>query len=304
MKLHQMRYLCAIADCGYRFSRAARSLHTSQPGLSKQIKLLEQELGVDIFVRKRGRIAEVTAPGEDIISLARNALREVERVKTVAREFVDGDAGQLTVAATYMLARYALPEVYARFVTRYPRVVLKLAQGSPDRVSEMAASGEVDIAVTTRHAGADSEGVFIDYCRLPRVLVVPEKHPLLRRKSVTLSAICDYPLIRLGQHRMREIFAQNGLSPQVIFADLQVDVDVVKALVEAGLGVAILPAISYDARRDVKLRAVRVGHLFDPLVCSIVIRRNRHLRGYMHEFVRMLAPKLNRDMLSASSAGE
>jgi LysR family transcriptional regulator, cys regulon transcriptional activator len=302
MKLQQMRYLCEIAECGYRFSRAAHSLHTSQPGLSRQIKQLERELGVDIFVRNRGRIAEVTAPGHEIIALARSVLREVERVKMAAREFAEGDGGQLSVAATYMLARYALPPIYERFVARHPRVSLRLVQESPDRISAMAAMGEVDLAITTHHAGTAFDGVLIDYCKLPRVLLVPQKHPLLHKKPLTLRNIADHPLIRLGQHRMRGLFAENGLHPKVIFTDLQVDVDVIKALVEAGLGLAVLPAISYDPRRDTRLRAIPVGHLFEPLVCSIAMRKNRYLRSYMYDFIRLLEPRLERPAIDAALA--
>lgn len=302
MKLQQMRYLCEIAECGYRFSRAAQSLHTSQPGLSRQIRQLERELGVDIFIRNRGRIAEVTAPGREIIALARSVLREAERVRMTAREFSEGDGGQLTVAATYMLARYALPPIYERFVARHPRVSLRLLQESPDRVSAMAATGEVDLAITTHHADTPFDGVLIDYCELPRMLLVPRKHPLLRKKSLSLRNIADYPLIRLGQHRMRGLFSENRLHPKVIFAELQVDVDVIKALVEAGLGVAVLPAISYDPRRDTRLCAIPVGHLFEPLVCSIAMRKNRYLRSYMYDFIRLLAPKLDRPAVDAALA--
>lgn len=299
MKLQQLRFLCEIANQGYSFAKAAASLHTSQPGISKQIRLLERELGIDIFIRHKGRIVEVTKPGAQVIELGRNVLREARRVKSAATEFLADDSGQLTVAATYMLARYALPAVYRRFVQRYPKVHLRLVQGSPDQVSKMAASGEVDLAVTTRYANLEFEGLLIDYCTLPRVLVAPPGHPLLNRRSVTLDSIARHPLIRLGRHQMREIFSKAQLSPRVVFDDLEVDVDVVKALVVAGLGVAILPDIAYDARRDVALRTVPVGHLFEPHTCCIAMRRNHYLRGYMHAFIRLLAPHLGQDAIDA-----
>ena len=300
MKLHQLRYLCEIADRGYRFSGAAESLGLSQPGLSRQIKLLERELGVDLFVRNRGRIADVTPPGRDVIAVSRSALREIERVSAVAREFAEGLGGQLSIAATYVLARYALPGVYRRFAALYPRVSLKLVQGTPDRVAEMAASGEVDIAVTNRHGDPSPRTVLIDYGELPRVLMVPAGHPLLRRKPVTLQAVSEFPLIRVGRHKMRDLFAEHGIRPREIFTDLEADIDVVKAMVESGLGVAVLPAIAYDARRDSKLRAIPVGHIFEPLVCSLAVRGNHLLRNYMYDFIRLLAPGLDRSKVDAA----
>lgn len=244
----------------------------------------------------------MTEPGRQIIALARGVLREADRVKTTAKEFVGGDGGVLTLAATYTLARYALLGVYQRFVARYPRVELRLLQGSPDLVSKMAATGEVDITVTTRHTAPASEGLLIDYCDLPRVLLAPHGHPLLRRKPITLSAIAEHPLIRLGRRRMREVFAQSALTPKVIFTDLEIDVDVVKALVGAGLGVAILAEIAYNARRDTNLRAMRVGHIFEPHICSLAIRRNHYLRGYMYDFIHLLALQLDRQALDNARA--
>lgn len=301
MKLQQLRFLCEVADQQYSFARAAASLHTSQPGISKQIRLLERELGIDIFVRHKGRLVEVTKPGMQVIELARNVLREAHRMKSAATEFLSDDAGQLTVAATYMLARYALPDVYRRFEQRYPKVRLSLVQGSPDRVSQMATSGEVDLAVTTRYADLEFEGLLIDYCALPRVLVAPRGHPLLRKQPVTLEDIARYPLIRLGRHRMREIFGKARLFPRIVFDNLEVDVDVIKALVVTGLGVAILPEIAYDARRDASLRAMPVGHLFEPHICCIAMRRNHYLRGYMRAFIQLLAPHLSRDAIGRES---
>ena len=243
----------------------------------------------------------MTKPGAQVIELARNVLREAHRVKSAATEFLVDDAGQLTVAATYMLARYALPAVYRRFVQRYPKVRLSLVQGSPDRVSKMAASGEVDFAVTTRYADLEFEGLLIDYCVLPRVLVAPKEHPLLGKRPITLKDIAEYPLIRLGRHRMREIFGRARLIPQVVFNDLEADIDVIKGLVVAGLGVAIMPEIAYDARHDASLRAVPVGHLFDPHICCIAVRRNHYLRGYMRAFIQLLAPHLSRDAIGSGA---
>jgi LysR family cys regulon transcriptional activator len=303
MKLHQLRYLCEIARQGLSFSAAAGALHTSQPGISKQIRLLEEELGVDLFIRNGNRIVEMTEPGRRIVGIASLVLRELDDVKSAAREFTDGDTGRLNVAATFTFARYILPGVFRRFVARYPRVEVNLMQGSPSHVSRLAAAGEADIALTTRPAEEYAELLFLEYSKLPRVLVVPRGHPLLREKRVTLKAISSYPLITLdasshGQSKMRELFASSGLEPRVVFSG--VDVDVVKAFVEAGLGVAVLPRIALEPGRDPGLRAVDVSHLFEPHTGCLAIRRNHYLRGFVYDFIQTLAP--DRDRRSVNKA--
>jgi LysR family cys regulon transcriptional activator len=297
MKLHQCRYLAEIAKQGLNFSNAAASLHTSQPGISKQIRLLEEELGTDLFIRNGNRIVEMTEPGRRIVEIAKSILRLIDDVRATAREFTEGDAGKLVIAASFTFARYVLPGVFRRFVKRYPKVELNLLQGSPAHVAQFVASGEADFAVTARPAEPVPELLLLDYCKLPRTLLAPRGHPLLKEQRVTLKAISAYPLITLdvgshGQSKMREIFARSSLTPHTVFTG--VDVDVVKAFVEAGLGIAVLPAISYDPKRDPGLRAVEVGHLFDPHSGCLAIRRNHYLRGFAFEFIEMLAPALDR----------
>jgi LysR family cys regulon transcriptional activator len=297
MKLHQLRYLCEIARRGLSFSGAADALHTSQPGISKQIRLLEQELGVDLFIRSGNRILEMTEPARRIVEIANGIMSDLDGVKAVAREFREGDTGRLTIAATFTLARYILPAVLKRFVARYPKVEVNLLQDSPLRSAERASSGEADIALTTRPAGDFPDLLFLEYRKLPRVLVTPPGHPLLREKRVTLKSVSLYPLITLGigsqgQQRMRDLFARNGLEPRIVFAG--VDVDLVKAFVEAGLGVAVLPRIAFEPKRDPGLRAIDVSHLFGPHIGCLAIRRNHYLRGYAFDFIEMMAPDMDR----------
>lgn len=297
MKLHQLRYLCEIARQGLSFSSAASALHTSQPGISKQIRLLEEELGVDLFIRNGNRIVEMTEPARRIVAIANLVLRQLEDVKAVAREFKEGDTGRLNLAATFTFARYILPDALRRFVARYPRVELNLLQGSPAEVSRLASSGEADIALTTRPVEAYPELLFLEYRKLPRVLVTSRGHPLLREKRLTLKSVSVYPLITLdigshGQRQMRELFARSGLEPNIVFAG--VDVDVVKAFVEAGLGIAVLPRLAFEPGRDSKLRALDVGHIFEPHVGCLAIRKNHYLRGYAFDFIEMLTANIDR----------
>lgn len=297
MKLHQLRYLCEIARQGLSFSGAAGALHTSQPGISKQIRLLEEELGVDLFIRNGNRIVEMTEPARRIVAIANLVLRELDDIKAVAGEFREGNTGRLNVAATFTFARYRLPDALRRFVARYPRVGVNLLQGSPAEVSRLTSSGEADIALTARPAEDFPELLFLEYCELPRVLVTPRGHPLLREKKVTLKAISRHPLITLdigshGQLKMRELFARSGLEPRIVFAG--VDVDVVKAFVEAGLGIAVLPRLAFEPRRDSRLRALDVGHLFESHAGCLAIRKNHYLRGYAFDFIEMLASAMDR----------
>ena len=305
MKFHQLRYLCEISRQGLSFSGAAAALHTSQPGISKQIRLLEEELGVDLFIRNGNRIVEMTEPARRIVAIASLVLRELEDIKAVAGEFREGSSGRLNVAATFTFSRYILPEIFRRFVSRYPDVKVNLLQDSPAQVARLASSGEADIVMTTRPAEDFPDLLFIEYCRLPRVLLVPGGHPLLREKRVTLKAISMHPLITLdigshGQLQMRELFARSHLEPNIVFAG--VDVDVVKAFVAAGLGIAVLPQLAFEPRRDSKLRALDVGHLFDPHVGCLAIRKNHYLRGYAFDFIEMLASNLDRRAIEKALA--
>lgn len=300
MKTHQLRYLTEIAAQGLNFSNAAAALHTSQPGISQQIRLLEEELGVDLFIRNGSRIVEMTEPGRRIVEIAKLVLRQMDDIKAVASEFTEGDKGKLVVAATFTFAHYVLPDVFRRFVELHPKVELALLQGRPAQVAQLVASGEADIAVTARPAKSFPALQLIDYCKLPRTLLVPRKHPLLKVKRVTLKEISAYPLITLdvgshGQSKMRETFTRSKLTPRIALTG--VDIDVVKAFVEAGLGIAILPALAYDSKRDPGLSAITVSHLFESHTGCLAIRKNQYLRGYAFDFIETLAPALDRRSL-------
>jgi LysR family cys regulon transcriptional activator len=296
MKLHQLRYLCEIAHRNLSFSGAAAALHTSQPGISKQIRLLEQELGVDLFIRSGNRILELTEPGRHIVDIAMLVLRQTDNIKAAASEFMEGESGRLTVAATFTLARYVLPNAFQRFATQYPKVELKLLHGSSDHVCRLVASGEADVGLTTQPAAAFPDLLMLAYCHLPRALIVPRKHPLATSKGINLERISTYPLITLdagshGQANMRKLFASKGLEPNIVFSGA--NVDIVKAFVEAGLGIAILPRLSFDPARDPGLRALNVDHLFEPHHASLAIRKSHYLRSFAIAFMHMLAPKID-----------
>lgn len=300
MKLHQLRYLREIARQGLSFSKAAAALHTSQPGISKQIQRLEQELGVALFIRSGNRIVELTPPGQRIVEIASTVLRETESLKSVAKEFLESDTGTLTVGATFTLARYLLPKVLKRFAERYPQVHLKFLQGSSDELCRLVAAGDADIALTTKPAAAFPTLFVVEYGDLPRALIAPKGHALARTKRISLETLSCMPLITLaagsyGQARMRELFAVRRLEPNIVFS--VANVDVVKAFVEAGLGVAVVSKMAFDPKRDRGLQAVRVDHLFEPHRSCLAVRRNQYLRGFAFDFIQMVAPDVNRSSI-------
>jgi LysR family transcriptional regulator, cys regulon transcriptional activator len=305
MKLHQLRYLCEIAKRDLSFSNAAESLHTSQPGISKQMRLLEQELGVDLFIRSGNRIIDLTEPGRRIVDIAQSILRQTETIKDTAQEFREGASGRLPVAATFTLARYVLPRALQQFVARYPRVELTLLHGSSDQICRLVASGEAEIALVTQPAGDFPDLLLLECGLLPRALFVPEGHPLTSARTINLKSISACPLVTLdagshGQARMRELFVRHGLKPNIVLTGA--NIDVVKSFVEAGLGIAVLPRLAFEPARDSGLRVLGVDHLFEPHLASIAIRRNNYPRAFVYDLITMLAPKIDRRAIERAAA--
>lgn len=302
MKLQQLRYLCETANHNMNLSRAAKNLHTSQPAISKQIQLLEEELGVDIFLRNGKRIVRITPPGEQIIKIATRMLRDADNLKRIAQEFTDEAGGTLTIATTHTQARYALPPVIKRFTARYPKVKLILRQGNPMQISSLVSSGEADIAIATEAIEHFQELVMLPCYEWNRCVVVPPKHPLLKLKKLTLEAINQYPIITYdfaftGRSKINQAFANKGLEPNVVLT--AIDSDVIKTYVELGLGIGILANMAFDAKRDKNLKSIDASHLFEPSTTRIGISRNSYIRGYVFDFIEMFAPHLDHATIQA-----
>lgn len=296
MKLQQLRYLCETAHQNMNLSKAAKALHTSQPAISKQIQMLEEELGVDIFLRNGKRVVSITQPGKLIIETATRMLRDADNLKKIAQEFSNEASGTLTIATTHTQARYALPPVIQRFTVRYPKVKLILRQGSPVQIATLVSSGEADIAIATEAIEQFHELVMLPCYQWNRCVVVPPKHPLLKQKKLTLAAINQYPIITYdfaftGRSKINQAFADQGLEPNVVLT--AIDSDVIKTYVELGLGIGILANMAFDATRDKHLRAIDASHLFESSTTRIGISRNSYLRGYVYDFIEMFAPHLN-----------
>ena len=303
MKLQQLRYLCEVASQGLNLSKAAKTLHTSQPGISKQISLLEDELGVDIFVRNGKRVVKITPPGEAIIEIAERMLRDAKNLKQVGQEFTNEASGSLTIATTHTQARYALPPAIKRFTLRYPNVKLILRQGSPTQIAKLVTSGEADIAIATEAIELFDELVMLPCYQWNRCIITPPRHPLLKLEKLTLEDIVKYPIITYdfaftGRTKINQAFAAKGLTPNVVLT--AIDADVIKTYVELGLGIGILAQMAFEPNRDKHLRSIDASHLFEPSTTRIGITRNSYLRGYVYDFIGMFAPHLDRTVITTA----
>ncbi len=297
MKLQQLRYLCEVANQDLNLTRAAKKLHTSQPGISKQIQLLEDELGVEIFIRNGKRMVSITPPGQNIVEIAGKILREANNLKWVGQEFTNKDVGSLTVATTHTQARYALPPTIRQFTTRYPKVKLTIRQGNPTQISQLVTSGEADVAIATEAIEFFHELVMLPCYQWNRCIITPPEHPLLSLRKISLEAIVKYPIITYdfaftGRSKINQAFEARGLVPNVVLTAL--DADVIKTYVELGLGIGIVAQMAFDPNRDKHLRSIDAGHLFESSTTRIGIRKNSYLRSYILDFIQMFSPQLNR----------
>jgi len=306
MKLQQLRYLVEVARRGLNVSEAAEVLHTSQPGVSKQIRLLEDELGVIVFERSGKRLTGVTEPGREVLAIAGRILQEAENIKRVGEEYAGGDSGSLVVATTHTQARYALPAVVKRFVDRHPKVRLSLHQGSPTQIAEWTLSGEADIAIATEALDQYPQLVMLPCYQWDHCVIAPEGHPVLAESSLTLASLARWPLITYdpafsGRSRINKAFERAGLSPNVVLA--AIDADVIKTYVSLGLGLGIIARMAYDPARDTGLRAIDAGYLFGSNTTRIGLRRGTHIRRYEYDFIELFAPQLTRRVVDMAMRG-
>lgn len=300
MKLQQLRYIWEVAHHDLNVSATAQSLYTSQPGISKQIRLLEDELGVEVFSRSGKHLTNVTPAGEDILKLAGEVLRQVATIKSIAQEHSDPSKGSVSIATTHTQARYVLPLVIKQFMAKYPDVSLHMNQGTPIQISEMAADGEVDFAIATEALELFGNLVMMPCYRWNRSIVVPKDHPLAQCSNLTLEEVAKYPLVTYvfgftGRSKLDDAFNKLELTPRVVFT--ATDADVIKTYVRLGLGVGIVATMAYDEQLDSDLVKLDASHLFEASTTRIGIRRGAFLRGYMYDFVELFAPHLNREVL-------
>jgi len=301
MNLQQLRYLQEIARQNLNISDAAEALYTSQPGVSKQIRLLEDELGIEIFIRNGKRITAITEPGKSILEIAQRILLDTDNMRQVSEEFRAHDSGTLTIATTHTQARYALPPVVKQFIKRYPKVKLELHQGNPTQIAQQVLDGKADIAIATESLALYDELVTLPCYEWHHCIITPPKHPLLDEKKLTLEKVAQYPIITYdfaftGRNKINAAFQAKGLEPNIVLT--AIDADVIKTYVELGLGIGIVAHMAYIPERDKQLRMLEAENLFQPSVTRVAIRRNEYLRGYCYDFIELFAPQLTHDVVA------
>lgn len=301
MNLQQFRYLSALADAGLNVSRAAERLHTSQPGISKQLRLLEQELGVELFRRHGKQLQAFSPAGQAVLLQARNILQRVEGIRRSAADARDASRGTLAIATTHTQSRYRLPPVISRFVARYPDVELQMQQGTPPHVAELVVRGEADLAIATEALDDYPELVTMPCFRWNRAVLVPRQHPLAQLAApLSLQDLAAWPLVTYvhgftGRSRVDLAFERAGLQPKVVIT--AADADVIKTYVRLGMGVGVIASMAVEAERDSDLVALDASALFDWSTTSIAFLRDTALRGYMQDFISLFAPQLDRSMI-------
>jgi LysR family cys regulon transcriptional activator len=300
MKLQQLRYIQEVANRNLSVTAAAEALHTSQPGVSKQIRIFEEQLGVQVFERAGKNLSGITQPGQQILEITKELLLKADQITALAADIRNGHSGEITIATTHTQARYALPEVIKAFRQNYPKVALHIQQGSPKQIALWASRGEVDFCIATEAMELFDNLVMMPCYHWNRCVVVPKGHPLTEIDSISLSDIAKHPLITYvfgftGRSKLDDAFEKAEVSPDVVLT--AVDADVIKTYVRNGLGIGIVANMAYDKVLDNDLVAIDASHLFTHSTTRIGFRYGTWLRGYMYEFINLFAPHLNRDMV-------
>lgn len=300
MKLQQLRYIWEVAQHDLNVTATADSLFTSQPGISKQIRLLEDELGTPIFARNGRHLSELTPAGREIVAIAGEIISKANDIKNIAQEYRNNATGSLTIATTHTQARYALPPTIKEFMRRFPGIKLSIHQGTPLQISEQAARGVVDLCIATEAMELFENLVMLPCYRWNRCVLVPADHPLVGTERLELAELAQYPIVTYtfgftGRSQLDRAFERSGLRPRLALT--AVDADVIKTYVRLGLGVGILARMAYDPAVDADLVSLDASHLFEASTTKVCLRRDRFLRGYIYEFIRLFAPHLERELV-------
>ncbi len=301
MKLQQLKYIVEVMNNNLNVSATAESLYTSQPGISKQVRMLEDELGVQIFGRSGKHLTHITDPGLEIIEIATQVLSKVAAIKEVANEYTLPNEGTLRIATTHTQARYALPDVIEGFIQKYPKVSLHMSQGTPTQISESAARGKADFVIATESLHLYNDIVMLPCYHWNRSIVVKPGHPLLSVDKLTISEIAKYSLVTYGfgftgRSELDTAFNKESEKPKIAFT--ATDADVIKTYVRLGVGVGVIASMSFDPKIDGDLIAIDASHLFNSSMTKIGFRRGTFLRGYMFDFIGRFAPHLNKNTVS------
>jgi len=301
MKLQQLRYIVEVLNNNLNVSATAEVLFTSQPGISKQVRMLEDELGIQIFGRSGKHLTHVTPAGQEVINIAQQILSKVEGIKAVAREHTQPDEGKLRIATTHTQARYALPEVIQGFIKKYSKVSLQMSQGTPAQISDAAAKGDADFAIATESLHLYNDLVMLPCYHWNRSIIVRKDHPLARKQDLTIQDIAKYSLVTYvfgftGRSELDAAFEKAGAEPKIAFT--ATDADVIKTYVRLGVGIGVIASMAIDPKIDNDLVTIDASHLFKASTTKIGFRRGSFLRGYMFDFIERFAPHLNKHVVT------
>jgi len=305
MNFQQLRSVREAVRCGFNLTEAAHALHTSQPGVSRQIRELEDELGLALFARAGKRLTGLTGPGDHLLPIIERVLLESHNLRQAGQEFLSQESGSLSIAATHSQARYALPVAVQEFRGRFPHVQLHLRQGSPKQVAQMLLDGDADVGIATEALADYPQLVALPSYRWTHSVIAPPGHPVLDG-PLTIERLARHPLVTYdsgftGRRRIDQAFALRAIQPD--FAITAMDADVIKTYVELGLGVGIVAGIAYETERDTQLRAVDAGHLFGINETKLAVRRGNYLRAYVYAFIESFAPTLSRAVVEQALGG-
>lgn len=304
MNFQQLRSVREAVRLGFNLTAVAEALHTSQPGVSRQIRELEDELGIEIFGRAGKRLTGLTPPGATVLPIIERLLQEAENLRRAGEDFAAQDRGVLTIAATHSQARYALPPAVRDFSAVHPDVSLRMYQGTPRQIAALLIAGEADIGIATEALAGYPELVALPCYQWTHAVIVSPQHPLAvdaqRGLPLTLARLAQFPLITYeagytGRSHIDEAFARARVATNVVLEAM--DADVIKTYVELGMGVGIVAAIAFDEARDQHLRAIDARHLFAPNMTRLAIKRGAFLRGYVYDFIRTFASPLTRQVV-------
>ncbi len=300
MKLQQLKYIVEVVNHNLNVSATAESLYTSQPGISKQVRLLEDELGVQIFERSGKHLTHVTQAGDEIVRISREILARVESIKSVAGEHTNPEMGTLNITTTHTQARYALPDVIKGFTSRYPKVGLNMHQGTPSQMSQAIAKGTANFAIATEALHLYQDAIMLPCYHWNRSIVVPKDHPLAQMETVNIEDLAQYQLVTYvfgftGRSELDSAFNKAGLTPKIVFT--ATDADVIKTYVRMGIGVGVIASMAIDKDQDSDLVAIDASHIFEASTTSIGFRRGTFLRSYMYDFMERFAPHLTRPVV-------
>ncbi len=304
MNFQQLRIVREAVRQNFNLTEVANALFTSQPGVSKHIKDLEEEIGVELFVRRGKRLLGLTPPGKELVPVVERILRDTQNLKNIADQFASREHGNLTIATTHTQARYALPDVIKQFKERYPQVHLTLHQGGPTEIAEMLVEGTADIGIATEGLNVSPVLASFPSYSWHHGVIVPHDHPLTQLKELTLAAIAEYPLITYnegytGRSQVDRAFAGADLHPDVVLS--AIDADVIKTYVEVGLGIGVIASMAFNPTKDSGLRLLNADHLFEQNTTYLAVHRGTFLREYAHQFALMLAPEIDELALRAAA---